>query len=211
MKVNKAEFVTGAVKRAQWPSDNLPMVAFAGRSNVGKSSLANKLLNRKGLVRVSRTPGRTQEINFFNVNDKAYVVDLPGYGYAKAPVAVRKQWGPMIRDFIEQAPNLAVVVQIMDVRRVPTVDDESLLDWLEEIERPTILVLTKADKLSNNELQKNVKLITEATGLPKDAFTIFSAVDGRGLKDLWSRIDAALDDFAAKQARGEKEAAGEGG
>lgn len=193
MKINKVEFITSAVKREQWPKDGKRAIAFAGRSNVGKSSLINRLVNRKNLVRVSNTPGRTQMLNFFLVNDAFYFVDLPGYGYAKAPIEVRKQWGPMIQDYLENAPNLMGVVQLLDARHMPTGDDENLLDWLIETEIPTILVMTKADKLSSNEAAKQRKLIREELGLPADAFTFFSSVTGQGLPELWSRIEAALD------------------
>lgn len=192
MKVTAAEFVTSAVKREQWPKPALPAVAFAGRSNVGKSSLINKLVHRKQLVRVSGTPGRTQMLNFFRINDAFHFVDLPGYGYAKAPAELRKQWGPMIRDYLEHGPGLRAVVQLLDARHEPTRDDEALLDWLIEAELPTILVLTKADKLSANQAARQKKAIREALGLPADAFTLFSAETGLGLAELWSRIEAAL-------------------
>jgi GTP-binding protein len=193
MKVKSVEFITSAVRREQWPKDGRPCIAFAGRSNVGKSSLINRIVNRKNLVRVSRTPGRTQMLNFFLVNDTYYFVDLPGYGYAKVPVNLRKQWGPMIRDFLENAPELRAVVQLLDIRHNPTNDDVALLDWLESVEMPTILVATKADKLTNNAVAKQIKTIGEELELPKDAFTIFSSEDGRGINELWSRISAALE------------------
>lgn len=193
MKVRSVEFVTSAVKRDQWPKDGKPCIAFAGRSNVGKSSLINRIVNRKNIVRVSRTPGRTQMLNFFLVNGEFYFVDLPGYGYAQVPVSLRKQWGPMIRDFLENAPELRAVVQLLDIRHKPTGDDEVLLDWLESVGMPTILVATKADKLSANGIAKQIKVLREELDLPKDAFTVFSAEDGRGVPEVWQRIGAALE------------------
>lgn len=193
MKVRTVEFVTSAVKREQWPKDGKPCIAFAGRSNVGKSSLINRIVNRKNIVRVSRTPGRTQMLNFFLVNGEFYFVDLPGYGYAQVPVSLRKQWGPMIRDFLENAPELRAVVQLLDIRHKPTGDDEVLLDWLESVGMPTILVATKADKLSANGIAKQIKVLSEELDLPRDAFTVFSAEDGRGVTEVWQRIGAALE------------------
>jgi GTP-binding protein len=192
MKVRSVEFVKSAAKREQWPGDGKPCIAFAGRSNVGKSSLINRLVARKNLVRVSRTPGRTQLLNFFLVNDAYYFVDLPGYGYANAPKSVKKQWGPMIREFVENSPTLCAVVQLIDVRHAATAQDEDLLDWLTAGEMPTILVLTKADKLGNNDLAKQKRAIPAQLGLAADAFTVFSAEDGRGSDELWSRLTAAL-------------------
>lgn len=198
MNVKSADFVNSSVRRDQWPKDNLPCIAFAGRSNVGKSSLINRILGRKSLVRVSRTPGRTQMLNFFLVNKSFYFVDLPGYGYAKVPMSVRKQWGPMIRTFLEEYKQLRAVVMLMDARHGPSPDDESLLDWLEETHLPTIPVLTKSDKISNNALARSIVQAAGVTGLPNDAFTLFSAVEGRGVTEVWGRITAALAEERAK-------------
>jgi GTP-binding protein len=193
MKVVNVEFVVSAAAPNQWPRDRLPMVAFAGRSNVGKSSLANRMLHRKNVMRVSKTPGRTQLLNFVKVNERFYFVDLPGYGYAKVPGSLRRQWGPMIGRFIEGAPALRAVVHIMDIRHKPSRDDRDLLDWLEEKGVPTIPVLTKADKLSANQTAKNLRMIAQELDLPTDAFTVFSAVSGKGKDDLWARITAAME------------------
>ena len=154
------------------------------------------LVNRKSLVRTSRTPGRTQLINFFDINGNMTLVDLPGYGFAKVPLAVKKAWVPMIRTYLGQRENLRAVIFILDVRRVPNADDLEMLDWLEEFEIPTIPVMTKTDKLSRNELTKQVRKIAETTGLPKDAFSLFSAHTRKGGEEIWGRIQVAIDDEA---------------
>ncbi len=130
MKILSAEFVLSAKEPAHYPPAVLPEIAFAGRSNVGKSSLINTLLNRKGLARTSNTPGRTQEINFFRVNDRFAFIDLPGYGYAKVPESIRKQWGPMVETYLRERDTLRLVVLILDVRRDPSEEDLQLIDWL---------------------------------------------------------------------------------
>ena len=130
MKITSAEFVTSATKPSQYPPEGLPEIAFAGRSNVGKSSLINVLVNRKRLVKTSSTPGRTQLVNFFDINDSINFVDLPGYGYAKVPASVRKKWGPMIETYLSGRNTLKGVVVIMDIRRTPREEEQNLIDWL---------------------------------------------------------------------------------
>ncbi len=193
MKISSAEFIKSATRPGNYPPNELPEIAFAGRSNVGKSSLINVLVNRKGLVRTSSTPGRTQLINFFNVNDHFSLVDLPGYGYAKVPLAVKKAWGPMIRTFLEVRESLHGVVFIFDIRRVPREEDIRMLDWLEEFGVPTIPVITKIDKINRSQREKHIKQIVEETGLPRDAFSLFSAMTRDGSEEIWERIEAALD------------------
>ncbi len=193
VKIQDIDFIGSMVRRDQWPKDDLGAVAFAGRSNVGKSSLINSLLNRRNFMRVSKTPGRTQHLNFLKVNRKFYFVDLPGFGYAKVPESIRKQWGPMIEEYLRDAASLRAVVQILDIRHKPTRDDLQLLDWLEEMNIPTILVATKADKLSANQIAKSMKLISNTVDLPRDAFTIYSSETGKGRDDLWDRILTALE------------------
>jgi len=193
MKISSADFIKSATRPGNYPPNQLPEIAFAGRSNVGKSSLINVLVNRKSLVRTSSTPGRTQLINFFNINDQFSLVDLPGYGYAKVPLAVKKAWGPMIRTYLEVRESLHGVIFIFDIRRVPREEDIRLLDWLEEFGVPTILVITKIDKINRSQREKQIMPILEETGLPRDAFTLFSATTREGSEEIWERIEAALD------------------
>ena len=192
MIIQSACFVTSAPSVAACPASAWPEIAFAGRSNVGKSSLVNTLLNRKGLVRTSSTPGRTQMLNFFSVNEALHFVDLPGYGFAKAPRAVRERWQPMVRGYLGGRTNLKAVVWLLDARREPSDEDLEFLDWLEEAGRPTIPVVTKVDKLSRNELIRQLQAIARATGLAKELFTPFSAVTRQGRDEIWERIEAAL-------------------
>jgi GTP-binding protein len=194
MHVKSAEFIKSATAPAHYPEAILPEIAFAGRSNVGKSSLLNVLLQRKSLVRTSSTPGRTQLINFFCVNSNISMVDLPGYGFAKVPRAVKKQWGPMIRTYLQSRPALCAVVVLFDIRRTPKDEDLQLLDWLEEYAIMTIPVITKADKLKRSQHPKAVKAIAEATGLPADAFTLFSALKRTGEDEIWELIQTAIEE-----------------
>lgn len=192
MIVKTADFVKSAVRPGDYPPEDLPEIAFAGRSNVGKSSLINVLVNRRGLVRTSSTPGRTQLLNFFAVNGEFNLVDLPGYGYAKVPQAVRREWGPMVRTFLERRRSLRALVLLFDLRRVPGEEDLQLLDWLEEFAIPTIPVVTKADKIGRSRRAAHLKAVAEATGLPLDAFTLFSALTREGRDEVWARVEAAL-------------------
>ena len=193
MKISSTEFIKSATRPGNYPPNELPEIAFAGRSNVGKSSLINVLVNRKSLVRTSSTPGRTQLINFFNVNNQFSLVDLPGYGYAKVPLAVRKAWGPMIRTYLEMRESLHGVIFIFDIRRIPREEDLRMLDWLEEFGVPTIPVITKIDKVNRSQREKQIKLIVAETGLPRDAFSLFSAHTREGGEEIWERIEAALE------------------
>ena len=188
MKIKSAEFVTSATRPAQYPAALLPEIAFAGRSNVGKSSLINTLVNRKRLVKTSSTPGRTQLINFFDINRQMGFVDLPGYGYAKAPLAVRKNWGPMIETYLSKRKTLKGVVVIMDIRRIPRQEELNLLGWLAHYSIAGISVLTKTDKLSKNKLARQHHLIARALEKDKDDFILFSAKTRYGKDTLWKAI-----------------------
>jgi GTP-binding protein len=190
MKILSAEFVISAAVPRQFPSDNKPQIAFAGRSNVGKSSIINSLLHRKKLVKTSATPGKTQLINFFIINGQFYFVDLPGYGYARAPQAVTDTWAPMIEGYLKNSPDLRAVVVLLDVRREPDERDIRLLDRLRQYDIPAICVLTKADKLSRQESEQARRNVMESLELSDLLLT--SARDGQGIKVLWSEIGRRL-------------------
>ncbi len=188
MIIKSAEFVTSAVKPSQYPPAVLPEIAFAGRSNVGKSSLINTLVNRKRLVKTSSTPGRTQLINFFNINEVFSFVDIPGYGYAKVPASVKKKWGPMIETYITTRNTLKGVVLIMDVRRIPGPEEMNMLDWLNHYGVPSVPVLTKSDKLSKTRQQKQLKEIANTLSANKDNFILFSAKSRQGKNEVWGAV-----------------------
>jgi GTP-binding protein len=192
MKVQTARFVLSAPSLQGCPEPGWPEIAFAGRSNVGKSSLINSLLNRKGLVRTSSTPGRTQLLNYFAVNEGLYFVDLPGYGFARAPRAVRELWQPMVHGYLAGRTTLRAVIWLLDVRREPSPEDLEFLDWLEENRVPTIPVVTKVDKVSRNELSRRLAKIAVSTGLPGDLFTPFSVITRTGHDAVWELITAAI-------------------
>lgn len=192
MIVKSADFVTSAVKPSQYPEVLHPEAAFTGRSNVGKSSLINTLVNRKRLVKTSSTPGRTQLINFFTVNDRVSLVDLPGYGYARVPESVRRTWGPMIETYLKGRKTLKAVVLIMDVRRIPGIEEQNFIDWLKLYHRTPILVLTKADKLSKSAQKKQRQAIGAAIGVDETALILFSAKTRLGKPEVWSAIERAV-------------------
>ena len=193
MKISTSTFIKSATRPGNYPPPELPEIAFAGRSNVGKSSLINVLVNRRSLVRTSSTPGRTQLINFFDINGTFNLVDLPGYGFAKVPLSVKKAWGPMMRTYLETRETLKAVVFILDIRREPREEDIQMLNWLEEFGVPTIPVITKIDKVNRSQREKQIKVIIEGTGLPRDAFSLFSALSKEGKDDIWERIEAAIE------------------
>jgi GTP-binding protein len=192
MKITSAEFVTSATKPSQYPPEGLPEIAFAGRSNVGKSSLINVLVNRKRLVKTSSTPGRTQLVNFFDINDHITFVDLPGYGYAKVPTSVRKKWGPMIETYLSGRGTLKGVVVILDIRRTPREEEHNLIDWLEHYSITSILVLTKADKLSKTKQDKQRAVVAGTLAVDPRDLIMFSAKTRRGRDDVWRAIDPLL-------------------
>ena len=192
MKILSAEFITSATKPDQYPPVNYPEMAFAGRSNVGKSSLINTLVNRKRLVKTSSTPGRTQLINFFDINNLITFVDLPGYGYAKVPAAVRKKWGPMIETYLSSRRTLKGVVVIMDIRRIPRQEEHELIEWLKYYSIDGILVLTKTDKLSKPKRLKQHNAIAKALAIDPDKLILFSAKSRQGRDAVWAAINSSV-------------------
>ena len=159
MRIHSAEFLLSASTKRQFPAETLPEIAFAGRSNVGKSTLINSLLNRKKLVKTSATPGKTQLINFFKVNEKFYFVDLPGYGYAKVPESVRRKWQNLVEAYLCERKTLRNVVLIVDSRHNPTIQDRQLLEWLKYFQRPSLIVASKIDKIKKGQVKNHLQKI----------------------------------------------------
>jgi GTP-binding protein len=188
MIIRSAVFVKSAVKPPQYPEAVLPEVAFVGRSNVGKSSLINTLLNRKRLVKTSSTPGRTQLINFFDINGTFTFVDLPGYGYAKVPKSVVQTWGEMIETYLSTRQTLKGVVLLMDIRRTPGQDEMDLISWFQHYAIPTCYVLTKADKFSNQKRKVHHEKCGETLGIPPSELICFSAKTRLGRERLLDQI-----------------------
>ncbi len=194
MKITSAEFLNGAVSYKQYPDSACPELAFVGRSNVGKSSLINSLLNRKKLVKTSQTPGKTQEINFFKINNDFIFADLPGYGFAKVPQSVQKRWKKMIEDYFLKRETLLVVIFIIDLRRSPSPLDLNLQQWLESCGVEYLLVGTKTDKLSQSEVKKQVSKLNAAYfDGGEDRLLAYSSKSSRGRKELWSKITTRIE------------------
>src|SRR5215210_2249087 len=191
MKAVTADFLKSAFNEDHWPRDLKPEIAFLGRSNVGKSSLINSLLSVRGLARTSSTPGRTQSLNFFSINDQLRFVDFPGFGYARVPREIKSSWGEMATSFLAKRRQLVLSIHIVDSRHEPTKQDLQLHEWLEESNKPRLIVATKSDKLSNNELRKNLEHIARV--LNDDSVMAYSAKSGRGRDELWRAIKSAID------------------
>ena len=187
MKIHSAEFLLSASTTRQFPAATLPEIAFAGRSNVGKSTLINSLLNRKKLVKTSATPGKTQLINFFKINDQFYFVDLPGYGYAKVPESVRRKWQYLVEAYLSERETLRNVVLIIDCRHNPTVQDRQLLEWLEYYQRPSLIVASKIDKLKRGQVQKHLQKIKHDLSIESVPLGHSSMQYGRREK-IWKKL-----------------------
>ena len=190
MKITSAEFIKSAFEEAHWTTDGLPEIAFLGRSNVGKSSLLNSLLQRKGLARTSNTPGRTQSINFFLINGQFYFADLPGYGYARVSKTMRADWGKMAEEYLSKRSELVLFIQLVDSRHLPTELDQNLHEWLQYHQKNSIIVATKSDKISKTQLQKSLREIENT--LPESKVLPFSAQTGNGRETVWREIENAL-------------------
>lgn len=190
--LQQARFLLAAHTLQQLPPPLAPEIAFAGRSNVGKSSLINRLLGRKGLVKTSSKPGKTQSLNFFALGDTLHFVDLPGYGYAQVSKQQRRFWGDLVAGYVEERPNLAAVVVIIDLRHELKQQDLELVDWLRHIGRPYLLVYTKADKLSRNQQEKNAALLDAALKAGRQERIIFSSQTGQGRDQVLARIQSFM-------------------
>lgn len=186
MKVTSSDIVISAVKREQYPDTTIPEFALAGRSNVGKSSFINKMLNRKGLARISSKPGKTQTLNFYLINEILHFVDVPGYGYAKVSKTEREAWGRMIETYFTTREQLRAVVLIVDLRHPPTVDDRMMYDFLKHYEIPCVIIATKADKIPKGKWQKYLKVTKETLDIhPHDHIILFSSETGLGKDEAW--------------------------
>ncbi len=188
MKIQSVEFLKSVYPQDAYPPGRYPEVAFAGRSNVGKSSLINALVNRKDLARTSSVPGKTQSINFYLVNHAFCLVDLPGYGYAKVPQQVRKKWSPLIEAYCRNRENLYGVVAIIDARVGPTPLDISLINWMRTLSMTAVITLTKVDKLSKNKIANALRQTAETLAIDLEEIVPFSAHTGEGKKQLWQEI-----------------------
>ncbi len=195
MEVNNVSLAAVGVKLSQYPDDNKPEVAFAGKSNVGKSTLINAMVRRKALARTSSQPGKTRTINFYNVEDLMYIVDLPGYGYAKAPKSEIEKWGKMIEEYLNKREQLKGVVMLVDSRHEPGANDKQMYEWLKYYNYDIIVVATKIDKLNRSQVPKHMKMIRTGLNLrPEDKLIPFSGVAKTGIPELWAEIEKLIED-----------------
>lgn len=192
MIIKSAEFIKSAAKASHYPPARLPEIVFSGRSNVGKSSLINTLVNRKRLAKTSSTPGRTQLINFFEINAELVFVDIPGFGYAKVPEAVRRSWAPMIETYLATRRTLKGLILIIDSRRTPGPEESVLVDWVNRHHITTVLVLTKIDKLTRSRQLVCARSTAAALSVPQRDIILFSAKTRQGREELWHRIERLI-------------------
>ena len=205
IKTVNLETVIGVTSKL--PENHLPEFAFSGKSNVGKSSLINALMNRKAYARTSSQPGKTQTINFYNINDALYYVDLPGYGYAKVALEAKEKWGKMIERYLRQSPMLKMVFLLVDIRHEPSANDKSMYDWIVYNGYHPVIIATKLDKINRSQIQKQVKLLRQGLGMDKDGILIpFSAETKQGREEIWDLIERVMAETVpgAESADGEQ-------
>lgn len=194
MIIKKAELETVCGITSKVPDNRQPEFAFAGKSNVGKSSLINGLLNRKSLARTSSQPGKTQTINFYHINDQVYFVDLPGYGYAKASVEVKEKWGKMVENYLHKSSVLRCVFLLVDIRHEPSANDKTMYDWIVHNGFHPVVIATKLDKIKRSQVQKQVKLLRTGLGMEKEDILIpFSAETKQGREEIWGVIEGMVE------------------
>lgn len=175
------------------PENQLPEIAFAGKSNVGKSSLINGLMNRKSLARTSSQPGKTQTINFYNINEALYFVDLPGYGYAKVSESIKEKWGKMIENYLHRSKQLRAVFLLIDIRHEPSANDRNMYEWIQYNGYEPVIIATKLDKINRSQRTKHIKMIREGLGMSKEGLIFpFSAVTKDGRDEIWEYIDSLV-------------------
>ncbi len=195
MVVKSAELETVCGITSKLPDNELPEIAFAGKSNVGKSSLINGLLNRKALARTSSSPGKTQTINFYNINKELYFVDLPGYGYAKVSQEIRNKWGKMIEKYLNTSSKLKTIFLLIDIRHAPGENDVTMYEWIVANGYTPVIIATKLDKIKRSQIAKNIKIIREKLGVSKETKIIpFSAVSKQGKEEIWELIQSTIAD-----------------
>lgn len=198
MQIRSAEFVTSVAKPDKFLKRPIPHFVFSGRSNVGKSSLLNKLLNRKNLAKTSSTPGKTRLVNYFLINDNLFFVDIPGYGYAKVGKKEREAWGRLIEAYFQNNVSfIGIVFQLIDIRHDPPESDKQMIDFLQHYNIPFRIILTKADKLSRNQVNQRLGKIAIELGISRHELIATSAVDGRGIPEIWSLVNVAFEDTRA--------------
>lgn len=194
MIIKSVELETVCGITSKLPDNSKPEFAFAGKSNVGKSSLINALMNRKSLARTSSHPGKTQTINFYHINEAFYYVDLPGYGYAKVAQEVKAKWGKMIENYLHHSPMLKCVFLLIDIRHEPSSNDKTMYDWIVHNGYTPIIIATKLDKLKRSQVPKAVKIVKEGLGMgPEDVIIPFSAETKQGREEIWSLIEAEIE------------------
>lgn len=195
MKIRSSEIVVSAIRKDQYPAEGLPEIALVGRSNVGKSSATNALLNRRNFARTSQTPGKTRTINFYKINNEFYFVDLPGYGYAKVSKSEKDKWGVIMERYLQDRQELCAIFLLVDIRHEPTNDDVMMYEWIKHFGYNCVVIATKADKISRGQYQKHISIIRKKLQLEKDEKVIpLSSSKKTGVEDVWNEIIAQYEE-----------------